>query len=642
MNQRYGKNLRALKRQLPYVYDKLETESDQIIVTVEPIEGFKNALITDATHRCYANSLYDTEKEMRRYFEGMDQQCRTVIILGIGTGYALEYISRHYPQMERVILVEPSLSVFKYSLENINLDKFFEKFDLSLIVNFSMEQSVTLMAQMVEERLNTGIHIVTHHYFSSVYEAFHKDLSDVLMRMLRRELSQVATSFNIPYLRLVNGMTNLSHGAQSAEVLIPLMKENTVFIVSAGPSLQKEMHLLEEAKRKGIVIGVGTAIEILDQNGIRPHLRAAFSPHVDTTIFKNLNDDTVPLIYLDSLYHDILPAYNGPLFKLVSTGETLTKYVMDQLQIPYHQLITEVSIANVMVEFCMQIGVKELVLLGQDMAYTGNRLYADGSLWNQVVGENKEGLILEKGNGDQDVYTDIKFIGMRDAIVRSILRYASPESSPVLNCTEGGLKIPYTEAISLQAFLDTAHDGADYSSEISKLTEAMGEETEVNYKQEFGRIVEVIRGEIHTLEEINEKRVELLKELIKEREAGRSPEKIIRKYEEINGFEEQMKAVSLYRDVIQHEFHGIFRSVIMAFKYQGQDMGKQLMGAENMMIRICLEVRKITRTFKMLIDEFYGIEYPEGIGSIPVFTGLFTEAEALVDGKEDIAKGSLN
>lgn len=626
MSERYQKNLKILKQNLPFIYDKVTEGNDQFPVLIHPMEGFKNDLLQRGEIRCYGNSLYDINGEMTRYFEGMDNKARTVVVLGAGSGYVLEHISRNFPWIERVVLVEPSLSVFKSSLQHTNYEKYLSKFGMTLIINSDLTQSAQMLGEVLEERLNSGVHVVTQHSFASLFSEFYTEISDLLMRVLRRQLSQASTSHHITYLRLVNILTNLKNNAVSASELIPLLQRNTVFVVSAGPSLDKNLGLIEEAKKKGVVIGVGTAIEIMDQKGIQPHFRAAFSPHVDTTIFKKLNDDTVPLIYLDTLFHDIISPYQGELIKLVADSDPLTRYALGAMGVPAHVLITEMSIANIIIEFCLQVGAPRLVLLGQDMAYSGMKMYAEGSLENQTVQEGQSNLLKEKGYNDEKVFTDIRFISMRDAIVRSIMRNHRNPATVVVNCTEGGLNIPLTEQADLNTLLDAIDDNPALD-QLSETVAAFAPTMEdALYEEHYKSFIEKLRKETAEIEAINEERVAMVTERIKEREEGKSVENILKKYGTVNSYEDRLKEIPLYNEVLQYEFDGIFRAIIMAFKYVGENPQRQLEGVESMVVRICLEMRKIVNTLKMLIDEYYGIEYPVGIGNRGEIPEIFTNS----------------
>ena len=84
------------------------------------------------------------------------------------------------------------------------------------------------------------------------------------------------------------------------------------------------------------------------------------------------------MFYIRKNYHDILPNYEGPKFRLISESNTLSRYAYDYKNIPFDTVITELSIANTMFEFCVSSGAEEVVFIGQDLAYVDMKMYAEG------------------------------------------------------------------------------------------------------------------------------------------------------------------------------------------------------------------------------------------------------------------------
>lgn len=612
MASKYERNLRVIKSKIPYVYEKISSEVDTNSLFIENLDGADNFLIKKDDKRSLANSLVNPDGEMKKYFKGIETNTKTIVITGIGNGYILDYISRHYSYVEQIIVIEPSIVIMKEALHYINLEKVMEKFSLTFILNNNVEKTYELVFEFVQDKLNTNIFIVTQISFASLFSKFHDRLSDLMMRSLRREMIRVSTSYVIPYKRMVNIMTNLKTKSYNGKILETLLSKYPVYIVSAGPSLEKNMHLLVEAKKTGIVIAAGTAIEILDQNGIKPHFRAGFSPHTDTTIFKNLNDDTIPLIYMDTLYHDIIKNYPGMKFKLLSDQDPLTKYALDYEEIDYNMVLTEMSISNIMIEWALSRGSKNIVLVGQDLAYSDMKMYASGSLENRKYSEDNPNLIKEEGN-IESVYTDIKFIAMRDSIVNSIARNREFAAS-VYNATVGGLMIPLTELKDLEDVIDLLGDSDSIDEDIMNIIE-MGNDVHEEYDEKIKDFMEHIRANIDEISAIVEERVEFITSVLDDYDEHNSPARVLSKMEVLNKFEEKLKENDLYQNVLQYEFDGIFKSIIASFHYDGTNLLKQKEAVEGIVIRVSLEMRKIVNVFKMLVDEYYGIEYPFGVGN---------------------------
>ena len=57
----------------------------------------------------------------------------------------------------------------------------------------------------------------------------------------------------------------------------------------------------------------------------------------------------------------------------------LTKYIYNKSNIEFETLRSGFSIANTALDTLIKLGFKNIIFLGQDMCYTKDKLYADGS-----------------------------------------------------------------------------------------------------------------------------------------------------------------------------------------------------------------------------------------------------------------------
>ena len=64
------------------------------------------------------------------------------------------------------------------------------------------------------------------------------------------------------------------------------------FIVSAGPSLDKNIDMLKEVKGRGMIMAVDTAIKPLLKKGIVPDIVASVDPHKPLELFQYRGTET--------------------------------------------------------------------------------------------------------------------------------------------------------------------------------------------------------------------------------------------------------------------------------------------------------------------------------------------------------------
>ncbi len=91
-------------------------------------------------------------------------------------------------------------------------------------------------------------------------------------------------------------------------------------IVSAGPSLKKNIHLLKEAQDRFIIITGGRTLKALIDAGVTPHFVCIIDP-VDKTfrlVEKSL-DCSAPLVFYEGTNPDVAEKYKGPKITLPPT-----------------------------------------------------------------------------------------------------------------------------------------------------------------------------------------------------------------------------------------------------------------------------------------------------------------------------------
>ncbi|KZL94086.1 motility associated factor glycosyltransferase family protein [Clostridium magnum] len=599
----YDNNLRYLKKNSLQIYDIITKEKDLYEVKISDLKEQDNCIVEKGEIKCYLHSIYDKIAECKKSLSQVNENTGTLILFGVGYGHVFRYLKKNALNIKHVIIIEPNIQLFKRFLKFNKIESLLKSIPkISFIVNKPAEEVALALEQMIGEAINTNIQFVNSITYVTLFNDYYNKMSKHIVEVLRRIRMNTSTDFHNTYRLLVNVMKNLKVQGYKMNRLSELLEKTPVIIVSAGPSLNKNMSILEEAKNKAVVIAVGTAIEILEQNNITPHFRAAFSPHVDTTIFKKLKNCDVPLIYTNNLYFDILPEYSGPKFRLIADSDILSRYVYDKAKIENKLVISELSIANIIFEYLCNIGCNDIILIGQDLAYKDNTMYAQGAINNINVNFETAGLIKDKDSEGKEIYTDSKFMGMRDALVRSMNRY-QVDSQAVTNTSEGGLYIPSTTYMKLSDKLNKMEELCKLESEIQAIIQQEKNEQVDNLK-DVVKVVYGIKKELQEIKEIAEERVTMLKKAVEMKDKGINPNEILKEYEKINKLEQNMLSIPFYDMVTKYQLHGNYSTTISAFKYDGGDQNKQVEALENILMRVGVELKSYFEIFEAVLSEY--------------------------------------
>lgn len=494
----YKENLEFLKHNAANIYNTLTKASSEFCYKASYIPEEDNFLIENSDTKCYLHSRFSKENEARMMFHSMPPDTEVVILFGTGCGSAIEYLLKRPGKIRYLIIIEPILEVFKLFLSRNRLSDMGSIGKFTCIINSKGDMVYNALKNALTGELESKLYFAFHISYRTIFRKYYDDIQENVFRLLRTEKTILYSNFVSYKLKALNYISNLSVESLPVELLKPLFKGNPVVIVSAGPSLNKNMHLLDSMKNRAIIIAVGSAIKILDKHGIKPHFRMAYdwTQNEKNTIFDELEDKSIPLIFDDQLFCKILPEYTGKKFRMVVDDSIIPIQTMKKADIEFDTYLNGISVANIALSLVCKVGCSHIIFMGQDMCYKDNNLYADGR--SQVnMSQYANNLIQVRNIYGNKVFTIIQYLQIKYDLEKLITFYPHIK---FINATEGGLGI----------------DGAvnmDLSEVIEKvLNEPLGVDIEqfVNYTYSSDTLQNYLGGISQGIKKLNECNEELL------------------------------------------------------------------------------------------------------------------------------------
>lgn len=143
-----------------------------------------------------------------------------------------------------------------------------------------------------------------------------------------------------------------------------------VLVCGAGPSL---LHQLEEIRGlydQLFILGCGSAIPILMESGIRPHMVAFIDPDPPIDPFRALENFDMPLLYQSRMSKDIFKLHKGAKIWMGSSGGYLIeKWLDDELGFPDHFFDGGWNVANFGIRAMAELGASSIYFIGVDSCY---------------------------------------------------------------------------------------------------------------------------------------------------------------------------------------------------------------------------------------------------------------------------------
>ncbi|WP_410689394.1 motility accessory factor [Campylobacter lari] len=382
-------------------------------------------------------------------FNGEYLRYPILFFYGLGNGILYKALLSN-PIRNHLIIFEEELEIIYLVFHYLDLSEEIrsEKIILFYMPNFN------LLANFLDQKgLNTLLKLYDLHPKTTFYiNNYKKNILNTNTLLLKTIKYIVDIKGNSP-LDSFEGITQLLHNLPyqlanpSLKDLLKQRKDKieNAIVVSTGPSLIKQLPLLKEYANKASIICADTAYPILAKHNIKPDYVLALERHdLVYQCFEQDNQefDKDILFIIASVAHksviDVLEKTKKP-YILVHRPLPFSKALhMDD----YGYLGTGMSVANMAYELAIKLGHKNIILIGQDLAYdeNGNSHPKEYLHTQESENDRKEGLFITAYGGNGKVETNMCWDIFRKTFQRDI-ELVKKINITTYNATEGGARI---------------------------------------------------------------------------------------------------------------------------------------------------------------------------------------------------------
>ncbi|MDR0310556.1 MAG: DUF115 domain-containing protein [Acidobacteriota bacterium] len=463
-------NLKSLSRKQPDLAALLRTIDRSHIKTFPSADGAPTAAIEHDGKTVELHSRYNPSREARQAikkenYDGTDY----FIFLGFGLGYALDAAIEKYGGPDRhYFVVEADPGILRAALEARDFTFMFAAHD----IYFAWPSSGSELAEQWRQRFNLALArksaYVTHAPALKLDPGHYKAAVETLQGQIYQTLADRSTLMEKTQIYLDNFIQNLPTVAAAPGINIFAGKftDTPAVIVSAGPSLDKNIHELRDKKDHALIIATDTTLKPLLAAGVEPHFVMTGDPAYVNYLHLKGAVTHEALLVMEATAHPQSPE-GFEERTLACLYENSVLHSLSELPGDKGVLRAWGSVATMALDFAMFAGCDPVIFIGQDLAYTGGRLYCSNVWFEDVwfkdvkTQEEREKRLadLRTANNPQ-VLTDIfgrpvettrALIAYRDWIVRIIGNH--PEKR-FINATEGGILGGAVELLSLRETLE--------------------------------------------------------------------------------------------------------------------------------------------------------------------------------------------
>ncbi len=391
----YKKNMDALKGKYPawaeILAEKKRKKRNFDVIVEQSMMGDTILKVCSNGRQLYLNGKYAPMMSVERWLEkqGKMEEYSPIVIVGISNGVHIKRIMESVPKTSNILIYEPSLELFRREMEEVDLSFLFElNKPIGIIVEGLNESEMqAYFHYMISFDNMTSL----KYYISGNYKVLFPEQVEGFIKKLKKHVEDQEVQWNT-YVRYTNVKAkNTFHNlpylceGYSIEALRGILPADVpAIVVSAGPSLNKNIMDLKKAVGKACIIATDTAMKPLLNAGIIPNLFVIIDGLKPGLLFEHKDLSKVPMVTMTGVSVEPMDAHKGKKFFYYSDSQfedemlnLLSSKVGCDMSLP--NIPTGGSVANNAYSTAVYMGARTIILIGQDLAMTGNRTHADGT-----------------------------------------------------------------------------------------------------------------------------------------------------------------------------------------------------------------------------------------------------------------------
>ncbi|HED7924855.1 TPA: motility associated factor glycosyltransferase family protein [Campylobacter coli] len=413
----------------------------------------ENLNIYDKTHNVF---MYENlEEEINFFYQSILEKTLRypfICIYGIGNALLIKNLAKHY---KHLFVFESEIELFILALSTIDLSEELcsgkiylvdieeERVDIQLLILFDMKDMF--------EYLSLYEMFVNNVYYKKFYEDIWHKADELCEKNIEVIVRNLISNLNIGfecYSHLLQNIPSMLESIPFQRILSQRKNQfENAIVVSAGPSLAKQLPLLKAYQDKAVIFCADGALSMLEKEGIVPDYvtnldftdltMKFFQNKENKTSLNMLSCATHPsLVY--SLDNKSVILRDDPLYQRFNLND-------------FGYIDTGTHVSHFSYTLALALGFKNIIMIGQDLAFDekGNSHSKGFSYGEQFSGEKTvPTLQVPAYAGKGEVLTHITWNDYR--IKLEYLFACNDQKAKFYNATEGGARINFTEELSFK------------------------------------------------------------------------------------------------------------------------------------------------------------------------------------------------
>ncbi|EHN3261131.1 motility associated factor glycosyltransferase family protein [Campylobacter jejuni] len=416
----------------------------------------ENLNIFDKTHNIF---MYENlEEELNFFYQSILEKTPRypfICIYGIGNALLIKNLAKHY---KHLFVFESEIELFILALSVLDLSEELKTYQVILfdaaVKDVEIHIAMIFDQQSILEHLSLYEMFISSHYYLKYYETSILSLNELCIKSASVAIRNADITCFLPLLTHGQFLQNIPSMLESIPFQRILSQRKNQFenaiVVSAGPSLAKQLPLLKAYQEKAVIFCADGALSMLEKEGIVPD----YVTNLDFTdlamkFFQNKENLKQSIITLECATHpNVARSLKAENCMIILRNKAL--YQRFNLN-DFGYIDTGTHVSHFSYTLALALGFKNIILIGQDLAFDekGNSHSKGFSYGEQFSGEKTVPTLKTQAYaGKGEVLTHITWNDYR--IKLEYLFACNSKEAKFYNATEGGARIHFTEELSFK------------------------------------------------------------------------------------------------------------------------------------------------------------------------------------------------
>ncbi|EHE6760443.1 motility associated factor glycosyltransferase family protein [Campylobacter coli] len=415
----------------------------------------ENLNIFDKTHNIF---MYENlEEELNFFYQSILEKTPRypfICIYGIGNALLIKNLAKHY---KHLFVFESEIELFILALSTIDLSEELKTYQVILFDAAAKDVEIHIAMvfdqQSILEYLSLYEMFISSHYYLKYYETSILSLNELCIKTASVAIRNADITCFLPLLTHGQFLQNIPSMLESIPFQRILSERKNKFdnaiVVSAGPSLAKQLPLLKAYQDKAVIFCADGALSMLEKEGIVPD----YVTNLDFTdlamkFFQNKENKTSLNVLSCATHPNVVHSLKAENCMIILRNKAL--YQRFNLN-DFGYIDTGTHVSHFSYTLALALGFKNIILIGQDLAFDekGNSHSKGFSYGEQFNGEKTVPTLKTQAYGGKgEVLTHITWNDYR--IKLEYLFACNEQKAKFYNATEGGARINFTEELSFK------------------------------------------------------------------------------------------------------------------------------------------------------------------------------------------------